>query len=61
MWFHIVKTLFARSLIDCVQQMKEMRLNPTLIMQGTVFPKTPFQRGQLVRDFFHAAKAGDVL
>lgn len=36
-----------------------MRLSPTMIMSGNVFPKNPFYRGQIVKDFFKAAKSGD--
>lgn len=36
-----------------------MKLTPEMIMSGMVFPKTPFQKGELTRDFFFAVKIGD--
>jgi len=39
--------------------MKEMGLSPEIIMSGKVFPKMPFSKGSLSREFFHAVKAGD--
>eukprot|EP00347_Sterkiella_histriomuscorum_P002199 403369084 len=54
------KQLFIKTLIFAVNEMKQMKLTPEMIITGQVFPKVPFQKGQLSRDFFFAVKIGDI-
>ena len=57
--FNLEKQLFIRTLIFAVNEMKQMKITPEMVMSGTVFPKLPFQKGNLTRDFFLAVKIGD--
>ena len=51
---------FAREVITSVNEMKRLGLTPELISTGKIFPKVPFSRGKIARDFFNAAKEGDL-